>query len=127
MGFAKFNTKRLFNVDTSMFDYLSIEQAASKYGVNVPIRLRGLYIGDKSKFVEEDARLATDDEYINLPQHQLKEVKKILADPSAIRDINAGRCGFVIREYFQKRFQVTCYSAEWIDYNEPDVDPDEEE
>lgn len=126
MKFAKFNRQRLFTVDTSSFDYLSIEEAAKKYGTNVPIRVRGLYIGDKSKFVDEDPRLATDEEYINLPQHQLKEVKAILADTNAIRAINNGECGFIIREYFQKRFQLTCYSAEWCDYTD-EVDDEENE
>jgi hypothetical protein len=125
MNFGKFNKQRLFTVDTSSFDYLSIEEAAKKYGTDVPIRIRGLYIGDKSKFVEEDPRLATDEEYINLPQHQLKEVKQILADPGAIRAINNGQCGFIIREYFQKRFQMTCYSAEWCNYEEPDEEEEE--
>ena len=125
MNFGKFNKQRLFTVDTSSFDYLSIEEAAKKYGTDVPIRVRGLYIGDKSKFVEEDPRLATDEEYINLPQHQLKEVKQILADPGAIRAINNGQCGFIIREYFQKRFQMTCYSAEWCNYEEPDEEEEE--
>ena len=125
MKFSKFNKQRLFTVDTSSFDYLSIEQAAKKYGTDVPIRLRGVYIGDKSKFVDEDPRIATDEEYINLPQHQLKEVKEILSDANAIRAINNGEAGFVIREYFQKRFQLTCYSAEWIDY-EDEVEEEEE-
>lgn len=126
MKFGKFNKQRLFTVDTSSFDYIGLDQAAAKYGENVQVRLRGLYLSDKSNFAAEAPILATDEEYINLPQHQLDEVKSILKDPVAIRAINDGECGFEISSYYQKRFAKTCYKVTWVDYTDCVGEDDEE-
>lgn len=118
MNFGKFNKVRLFTVDTSSFDYMGLDQAAEKYGENNQIRLRGIYISNKSNFSDEAAILATDEEYINMPLHQLDECKAILNDPAAIRAINNGECGFTISSYYQKRFAKTCYKVEWCNYED---------
>lgn len=119
MKFGKFNKERLFTQDTAGFAYISIEEAAEKYGTDTePIKLTGVYISNKSQFSDEAPIIATEEEYINLPMHQLSEVKEILTDKAAIRAINSGEAGVYFTTYFQKRFQRTCYKVVWADYDE---------
>lgn len=122
MKFSKFNKERLFNLDTADFQYTDLESLYKKNGANQEYVLRGVYIGTKSNFSDESPIIATDNFYINLPQHQLGEIKEMLADPRAIQAINDGEAGFKIDTYFQSRFKKTCYKAVWID-----VDPVREE
>lgn len=124
MKFGKFNKERIFTIDTSGFDYKSLGELESEYGEDTPIRLRGVYIGTKSQFDPEVPIIATDECYVNLPVHQLDEIKAMLKDPAAIRAINNGEAGFTIGTYFQKRFNKECYKAVWCDY-EDEVDTEE--
>lgn len=120
----KFNKSRLFNIDTSNFEYRNLEdlynealeccqgdvEAAS--GVVFPIR--GVYINTKSLY-DPAPVIATDNCYVNLPSHMTQTCMDMLADPNCIIAINSGKCGFTIYEYEQKRYNKTCYSVEWVD------------
>ena len=117
-SFAKFNKERLFDIDTTEFDYCDLEDLYNENGEGAVYPVRGLYIGTKSNYDPETPILATDKEYVNLPVHQLSEVKAMLADKRAIEGINAGACGFKIEKYYQKRFKKDCYAAIWGDYQE---------
>lgn len=117
-SFAKFNKERLFDIDTTEFDYVDLEDLYNKNGEGAVYQVRGLYIGTKSNYDPETPILATNEEYVNLPVHQLAEVKAMLADKRAIEGINAGNCGFKIEKYYQKRFKKDCYAAIWGDYEE---------
>lgn len=119
--FSKFNKQRMFTIDTSSFDYVTLEDLYTENGPDHKYCLRGLYIGTKSNFDPEVPIAAIDGTYVNLPVHQLEEVKNILADKSAVAAINAGEAGFIINQYEQKRYSRTCYSAEWIDYDGDDA------
>lgn len=117
-SFTSFNKQRLFNVDTTDFDYVSLEDLYNRDGAGHVYLVTGLYIGTKSIYADEAPLLATDEEYVNLPEHQLSEVKAMMGDSRAVAEINSGNCGFVIDTYYQKRFKKTCYVARWVDYNE---------
>lgn len=117
INFAKFNKERLFDIDTTEFDYVSLEDLYNTNGADAVYQVRGLYIGTKSDYDPETPILATNEEYVNLPVHQLEEVKAMLADRKAIDGINAGYCGFKIEKYYQKRFKKDCYAAIWVDYD----------
>lgn len=120
MGFSfeKFNKEKLFDIDTSDFEYTDLESLYKKHGEGEVYRVRGLYLGTKSLYDPETPLLATDSEYVNLPVHQLNEVKAMLGDRRAIEAINAGEAGFTIECYYQKRFKKNCYAAHWVDYND---------
>lgn len=120
MRFGKFNKQRLFDVDTSDFEYKSLGELLEECGGEVDhiFKLTGVYIGNKSQFDPEVPIIATEDCYVNVPVHQLDEVKEILSDPQAIRAINNGEAGFKITTYFQKRFKKDCYKVVWCDYEE---------
>lgn len=120
----KFNKSRLFNVDTSNFEYYNLEdlfneelevcsgdvEAASEF-VYV---IRGVYINTKSLY-DPAPVIALDDRYVNLPSHMTEACMAMLADPVCIKAINDGKCGFKIYTYEQKRYNKTCYSVEWVD------------
>lgn len=126
-NFSKFNKERLFDVDTSDFEYTNLEDLYEKNGANATYKVCGLYIGTKSMFDDETPLVATDTCYVNLPQHQLEEVKAMLASKDAVKAINNGECGFAIDSYFQKRFNKTCYAARWGNYDELVAETIEEE
>ena len=114
--FAKFNKEKIFDIDTSEFDYVSLEDLYNTNGADWVYPLKGLYIGTKSNYDPETPILATDETYVNLPVHQLGEVKEMLADKQAIDAINKGCAGFVIEKYYQKKYKKDCYAAVWVDY-----------
>lgn len=126
-SFSNFNKERLFDIDTSEFDYLSLEDLYKRDGKGTVYTVRGAYIGTKSKFDPEVPMVAIDDCYVNLPVHQLDEIKAMLADRRAIDGINKGQAGFVIEEFYQKRFEKTCYAARWGNVNELVAESDDKE
>lgn len=116
MNFAKFNKERLFTVDTSDYDYVSLEDLWKKNpNQEVKYTLQGVYISTKSDYNDESPMAAIEGTYVNLPQHQLSEIKAMLADRRAIEAINSGEAAFTIRPYEQKRYHKTCFSACWCD------------
>lgn len=121
---SSFNTKRLFNVDTSEYEYKKLEELWEEYSL-IPdgsdeeicdkiFPVMGVYINDKSMF-DPQPTVATDECYVNFPAHMYQAACDILNDPRAISAINQGKVGFRINRYEQKRFQKICYSAEWVD------------
>jgi hypothetical protein len=133
----KFNTEKLFNIETEEFDYMSLEDLAnaSANSEEPPVFvIRGIYINRKSLY-DPAPVVALDDTYVNLPSHLLPACEQILHDRLAIDAINQGKCGFRIEKYHQKRFNKDCYSIEWVDIlpdkkptatEEPNGEPTEE-
>jgi hypothetical protein len=113
----KFNTEKLFNIETEDFEYMSLEDLAkaTEKSEEPPVFvIRGIYINRKSLY-EPAPVVALDDCYVNLPSHLLPACEEMLHDRLAIDAINAGACGFRIEKYIQKRYQRECYSVEWVD------------
>ncbi len=120
----RYNKERLFNVDTSDFEYVSLEdlykQSLDEAGGDVDeanakeYTICGVYINTKGNF-DPAPVIATDDCYVNLPVHMTEMCEAMLKDPQCIKAINEGRCGFTIYQYEQKRYRKLCYSVRWID------------
>jgi hypothetical protein len=113
----KFNTEKLFNIETEDFDYMSLQDLARADSLNEEpsvFVIRGVYINRKSLY-EPAPVVALDDTYVNLPSHLLPACEEMLHDRQAIDAINEGRCGFRIERYTQKRYNRECYSVEWVD------------
>lgn len=120
---SSFNQKKIFDIDTSNFEYRKLEDLFKENSVDNPelgevcdtiFPVRGVYINSKSMY-DPQPTVATDDCYINFPAHMYEAAVDILRDPRAINAINAGKVGFKIEKYFQKRFQKDCYTAVWVD------------
>lgn len=117
-NFSKLNKSKKFLIDTSEFEYTTLETLYNDNGPDYVYSLRGLYISNKSQYDPESPVIATDKEYINIPIHQIDEVKEMLASPLAIKEINNGDVGFKIDEYYQARFKKNCYVARWGNFSD---------
>lgn len=119
--FTQFNKEFVhFTVlDEDQFDRKKYHKLADLYDEENPdkvFNLRGLFIGTKSELpdVPESPIAATDNFYVNLPVHQLEDVKAIRANKAAVSAMNKGRAGFKIRKYTSV-YNTECYAVEWID------------
>ena len=108
----KYNTERLFDIDTSGFEYHSLEEVYES--PDEVFTVRGLYVNTRGKF-DDQGVIATDSEYINLPSHLTPMVREVLQDKEAIKAINEGAVGFTIYKYTQQRYNKECYSIKWVD------------
>lgn len=118
VSFSKrFNTEKLFNIDTTDFDYNSLEDLAEWPSDEPEDRVyvvRGIYINKKSLY-DPSPVIALDDCYVNFPAHLLEVCKEMISDREVVDAINEGHCGFRVTKYHQKRFNKDCYSVEWVD------------
>lgn len=118
VSFSKrFNTEKLFNIDTTDFEYHSLEELTEEQGDEPEDRVyvvRGIYINKKSLY-DPSPVIALDDCYVNLPAHLLDVCQEMMSDRAAVDAINEGHCGFRVTKYHQKRFNKDCYSVEWVD------------
>lgn len=108
----KYNTERLFDIDTTDFEYISLkelyEDEEKVYTVH------GVYINTKGLF-DDAPVVAISNSYVNLPAHMTAMCKEMLNDKQAIDAINNGEVGFTIYKYVQKTFNRDCYSIRWVD------------
>lgn len=128
MNFGKFNKKQLFTgAPKGVNNYTDLAALFKKNGADKKYCIRGLYINTKSNFDPEAPTALLDDCYVNLPVHQLDEVKQIIGDAAAVVAINNGQAGFIIETYHQDRYDKDCYKAVWCNYTpEDDFDDDED-
>ena len=115
MGFSvasKYNSQKVFNVNTEGFEYKSLEELY--IDEDTVYIVKGIYINKKGNFGEEPV-LATDDCYVNLPSHLVETCKEMIADNDAVSAINDGLVGFTIYKYFKAKYNRDCYSVRWVD------------
>lgn len=114
----KFNTRKLFDIDTTGFEYATLEDlylnSQNSEVPDSPFVVWGVYINNKGLF-EPTPVVALGDCYVNLPAHLTPICEKIINDPVAVLAINQGRCGFRIEPYHQEKYNRDCYSIEWVD------------
>ena len=115
MGFSvakKYNTQKVFEVNTEDFDYKSLEELyLDEETVYI---VRGLYINNKGNFGPKPV-LATEDYYVNIPSHLVDNIREMIEDRTTVKAINDGCVGFTIYKYYQKRYNKDCYSIKWVD------------
>lgn len=112
----KYNVERKFDIDTSEFDYCSLEDLYEMTGEDpeATFEIRGVYINSKGNF-DDAPVIAIEDRYVNLPSHLTGACRAMLEDKDCIKAINEGKCGFSIYKYHQKRFNKDCYAVKWVD------------
>lgn len=109
--FGNYNKQRLFFYELpENAEYFKIGELMEK-GIE-EVTVWGFYINNKSHF-GESAVLMTDDYYVNLPQHFVETVKKIMQDPQAVEMINQGKVKAEFYSYETKKYG-TCYSLNLI-------------
>lgn len=106
--FSRFNKEFLFELPEELLKldpkdrYISIKEAVEKYGEGVEIPLIGYGINtNKSKdaISERSAWVATEEEMINVPEHQLPIIEDMLEDANAVKLTRNGHFGGVITSY----------------------------
>lgn len=128
-----YNTKKIFDIDTTDFEYCSLEELFEENASEEPeigedgeatgetklvcreqFKIFGLYINEKSKY-DPQPIVALADRYVNLPSFMYKTAVDILNNPRAIDAINKGHVGFTIGKYYQKKYDKECFKIEWVD------------
>lgn len=112
----RYNTERQFDIDTTDFTYISLEDLWIRVGQedNVPVRIWGVYINTKGKF-EPAPVVAIDDYYVNLPAHMTEVCRQMLKDEECVKAINAGKCGMTVYSYVHPKHKRECFSVKWCD------------
>ena len=108
------NKQRVFDIDTTGFEYFKLSDLYKQNGAGFQYPIKGFYINTMSKFGDAPV-IATDKFFVNLPANMLDEIQNILSDDSDIETIRAGKVGFIIREYTNKKYNRVCYSIKFID------------
>lgn len=119
----QYNSERLFDIDTDGLQYHELSDIYSE-GSNETYVVEGLYINTKGLYDPRPCVVASlaDDKgnllfrgYVNLPAHMTETCREILRDKNAVAAINAGKVGFTIYAYEQKKYNRTCFSIRWAD------------
>lgn len=105
-----------FDIDINGFTFMDLESLFKKFGKDTVYRVDGIYINKKSSFGDHPVAILGKEEILaDLPGHVTEDVKGILQDEEVIAAIKAGKVGFSIQEYEQKKFKKTCYGIHWED------------
>lgn len=116
MSVAKFNAdvaKFVFE-PSDYFTFKTLEELYKENGKDKVYTVRGMYINTKGIYGENPV-IVCDDCYVSLPKHLTPAVKEIRGDKQLVEDVNNGKVGFEIYEYFQPTYKKTCYSINWLD------------
>ena len=112
---SNYSHGKTFNVESDNFPFCELSEIVKENGHRV-LKVQGVFTYELKKKHKIRPCLIADSHKINLPDHLLKDVEKILNDQAAIDLINAGKCGFKTSEYEDtKNGNGTCYSGSFID------------
>lgn len=103
-----------FEVDIKDFKFVTLEDLFKRGPSVYPVD--GIYINKKGAFNDHPVIIsATNKMLVDLPAHQTETVIEILSDDEAVSAIKAGKVGFSVRSYEQKKYKKTCYDINWED------------
>lgn len=122
--FNKLNKGRFnFDVTDIKGNYITPKDLYERDGVEEIYVVRAVYLGKMDKDLRKDdlrgkedketACVATDEFYVNVPDHQIKEIKEILDSQEMIDAINDGLCGFELVPYEARGEQFV--KLRWVD------------
>lgn len=103
-----------FDVDITGFSFVTLESLFARDNGNTIFGIDGLYINKKSSFGDHPvAIVACESILVDLPSFMTDDVKEMLQDSEVIEAIRAGKVGFSVQQYEQKKFKKTCYGIKW--------------
>lgn len=109
--FSRFNKEFLFDLPEELLKkpveerYISIADAVEKYGEGVEIQFIGYGINvnhSERAATSRSAWVATEEEMINVPEHQLPIIEEMMSDPNAVKLTRNGKFGGIIVSYENK-------------------------
>ena len=101
------------------FKYYSLKELYKENGPDQVYTFLSLFINSKSRYGKQPLAV-TPKYYVNLPEHLLEDVQDMISDSEAVEQINAGKAGFKIRSYTDRK-GGTSYSVEWMDIEAKDI------
>lgn len=104
-----------FTVNSDEFPFVSLKELAEENGTEKILTVQGAFtfLGKKGK---NRPVLIADSHKINLPDHMLKDIEKLLSKDEYIQAVNEGKCGFKITSYEDENYgNGTCYSGVFVD------------
>lgn len=105
----------IFDINIEGFNFTSLKALFDK-DPSIIYPIDGLYINKKSDFGDHPvAIVAKDGLLVDLPGHETETVKEIMKDEEVIEAIKAGKVGFSIHQYEQKKYKKVCYGIHWED------------
>lgn len=110
----KFNKGKKFNIDTTGFEYITLENLYCTHGAEMIYPLTAIYINRKGIYGDAPV-FATNDCLVNIPSHMLEIAEEILSDEEAIEDINNNNIGFTIYTYHSDTYNLDCYGVNFVD------------
>lgn len=127
-SFSSFNKEFTFDLPEGLWNadnFKTKDEAAEKYGyTSLDGSTQGDVIGiiafgvnpvNSPKAISlECGWIATEEEIINVPEHQIVELKNMLADANAVRLCKAGHMGAIITEYRSAKYGYHT-KFEWCD------------
>ena len=110
----EFSHEAKFRVNSKDFPFVNLGDVIKKNGHRT-LRVQGMFTF-KGKKGKDRPVLIADGMKINLPDHCLKDVQKIMANSVYVQAVNEGKCGFKTTEYVDENYgNGTCYSGIFID------------
>ena len=115
MSFATKHNKGAIDwgINTTDFQYVTREECYTSNPEGVH-KLCGLYINTKGYYGDHPVAIC-ENAFIDFPDYMTDEVKVILQSVEDIADIKAGKVGFKIEKFIDKKFKKTCYGVKWVD------------
>lgn len=112
-----FSHEAKFKVDSTNFPFTTLKEVVEQNGHRI-LKVQGMFTftQKKGKIQKERPVLVADGLKINLPDHCLGDVKKIMDNPEYVAAVNAGKCGFKTSEYTDETYgNGICYSGIFVD------------
>lgn len=109
-----FSHEAKFKVNSDDFPFISLKELVEQNGHRT-LRVQGMFtfMGKKGK---KRPVLIAEGHKINLPDHCLKDVEKIIENDEYVKAVNEGKCGFKTSEYIDENYgNGTCYSGTFVD------------
>ena len=112
-----FKHGKTFTVDSDNFPFTDLKTVATENGIDKILRVQGAFVFENKKGKKKlRPVLIADGHKINLPDHMLKDIQKLLSNDEYIQAVNDGKCGFQITTYEDTEYgNGTCYSGIFVD------------
>lgn len=117
MNFNDFNNatpKYIFKSNPDA-PYLTLSELIKQNGEKMIYQVRAIYFNTKSRYGAHPV-IACEGFNVSLPKHLNEVCHKIADSVEAVEGINAGECGFIIREYTSKNYNKNAFTVDWCNY-----------
>ena len=110
-----FKHGKTFTVNSDNFPFVNLKEIAEENGIEKILKVQGAFTFEGKRGKLRPVLIA-DGHKINLPDHMLKDIQKLLSKDEYIQAVNDGKCGFQITTYEDTEYgNGTCYSGIFVD------------